>query len=327
MFMIYPKFVPSKRNDMNLFDFNRRFPTEESCREHLKNLREKDGVECKRCGDVTKHYWLENVEKFQCSKCSSRTNLKSGTIMENTKIPMLKWFMCIHLMTSIKKSYSALELQRQLGFKRYEPVWLMMGKIRSSMGKRDSRYMLQGEIEMDDAFYEVVDLPKKDRLGNVKKEGLTRGRGSERQSKVLIMVESKSVHQTNEHKKDRKMGYVKMIVMDDLKSEGINYEVRKGVKEDSMVLTDGFRGYNKVIDVVDGHMKMIVKPKEGHKKLPWVHTVIANSKRQLLGVHHSIGKENLQGYLNEFCWKLNRRNFESDLFDRMLICGSQDTWN
>jgi transposase-like protein len=327
MIKILCRFVPSKRNDMNLLEFNKRFPTEESCKIHLKELREKDGIECKRCGDITKHYWLEGVEKFQCSKCKSRTNLKTGTIMENSKVPMLKWFMCIHLMTSIKKSFSSLELQRQLGMSRYESTWEMVRKIRSSMGKRDSKYLLQGEIEIDDAFYEVVDLPKKDSLGNIKKEGLTRGRGSERQHKVLIMVESKSVVQTNEYKKDRKMGYVKMVVMDDLTSDGINYEIMKGVDENSNVLTDGYRGYNKVIDVVNTHTKMIVKPKEGHKKLPWVHTIIANSKRQLLGVHHSIGKEYLQGYLNEFCYKLNRRNFESDLFDRMLICGSQDTWN
>jgi transposase-like protein len=326
--MIYYKFVPSKRNDMNLLEFNKRFPTEESCRTHLKELREKNGIECKKCECLTKHWWLENVEKFQCSECNSRTNLKSGTIMEKSQIPMMKWYMCIHLMTSIKKSFSGLELQKQLGFKRYEPVWYMMSKIRQSMGKRDGNYVLEGEIEVDDGFYEVVDLPKKDRLGNIITERtLTRGRGSERQRKVLVMVESEEVEQTNPHKKNRKMGFVKMVVVDKLDSETLNYEIQKGVSQTSTILTDGYRGYNHVSDVVDTHVQMVVPPREGHKKLPWVHTVISNSKKQLLGVHHSIGKDYLQNYLNEFCYKLNRRNFESDLFDRMLICGSQDTWN
>jgi transposase-like protein len=118
-----------------------------------------------------------------------------------------------------------------------------------------------------------------------------------------------------------------MVVVDKLDSETLNYEIQKGVSQTSTILTDGYRGYNHVSDVVDTHVQMVVPPREGHKKLPWVHTVISNSKKQLLGVHHSIGKDYLQNYLNEFCYKLNRRNFESDLFDRMLICGSQDTWN
>jgi hypothetical protein len=66
--------------------------------------------------------------------------------------------------------------------------------------------------------------------------------------------------------------------------------------------------------------------KEAHLKLPWVHAIISNSKRNLLGVHHSIGKEYLQNYLNEFTYKLNRRTFQSDLFDRMIVAGAHDTW-
>ena len=84
-----------------------------------------------------------------------------------------------------------------------------------------------------------------------------------------------------------------------------------------------FRGYSRLLEVVNKHTPMTVPPKESMTKLPWVHTVISNCKRELLGTHHSIGKEYLQTYLNEFCYKLNRRNFETDLFDRMLLCGIQ----
>jgi len=64
----------------------------------------------------------------------------------------------------------------------------------------------------------------------------------------------------------------------------------------------------------------VVKPGEAMETLPWVHTVIANCKRELLCTYHSIGRVYLQAYLNEFCYKLNRRNFDTDLFDRLLIC-------
>jgi hypothetical protein len=53
--------------------------------------------------------------------------------------------------------------------------------------------------------------------------------------------------------------------------------------------------------------------------LPWVHTMIANAKRTLLGVHHMISKKYTQQYLDEFCYKVNRRNFGDKLFDRLLV--------
>jgi hypothetical protein len=120
------------------------------------------------------------------------------------------------------------------------------------------------------------------------------------------------------------MGFVKMVVMDDLKSVGVNYEIEKSVNHNSHIISDNFRGFSRVKEVVKKHTPSTTPPKESMKRLPWVHTIISNSKRELLGVHHSVRKEYLQNYLNEFCYKVNRRNFESDLFDRMIICGSDN---
>ncbi len=219
----------------------------------------------------------------------------------------IQWFMCIHLMTTSKKPFSGLEMMRQLGFKRYEPVWNMMRKIRIMMGKRDERYTLKGTVEMDEGFFEVVSIPKRNELGEIidERKELTRGRGSERQGKVLVSVESEPIEHEFKHKKKRVMGYVKMEVLDDLGSFNINNSVSSNIDKDSHIITDSWRGYSKLKDVVEQHTPMIVKPKESMEKLPWVHTIISNCKRELLGVHHSIGKEYLQLYLNEFCYKLN----------------------
>jgi hypothetical protein len=88
--------------------------------------------------------------------------LRSGTALENTKLSYRYWFIAIHLVTATKKTFSALELQRQLGHKRYEPIWLMMHKIRSIMGKRDSRYQLEESLEIDDAFFKTVSQVEND---------------------------------------------------------------------------------------------------------------------------------------------------------------------
>lgn len=313
---------------MNLLDFTARFATEESCANYMKEKREEEGIICKKCGH-TKHYWYEKMQLWKCAYCGTRLNLRSGTIMEKSHIPIRMWFMVLHFMTSTKKSFSALEMQRQLGWHYYEPIWYMMQKIRVTMGNRDAKYKLKGNIEIDDAFYEVVNIPEKDLNGDkITPSETKRGRGSEKQAKVLVMVESTpKFDQTNPHKKNRVMGFAKMIVMDDLKSVAINYEVNKAVDPTSIMISDGYRAYADLIKVVNSHKALVVPQKEAHKILPWVHTVIANSKRQFLGVHHSIGRDYLQNYLNEFIYKLNRRNFKDDLFDRLIVAGIKDSWH
>ena len=75
--------------------------------------------------------------------------------MEHSKLALMDWFYTMHLMTSIKQALSAKEVQYQLGQGQYPPVWLMMMKLRSIMGKRDSMYQLSDEIEIDEAFFPI----------------------------------------------------------------------------------------------------------------------------------------------------------------------------
>lgn len=73
--------------------------------------------------------------------------------MQNSKLPFRYWFVTMHLLTSTKKSFSTEELRRQLGHKRYQPIWEMVNKIRDIMGKRDNEYQLTGQMELDDAYF------------------------------------------------------------------------------------------------------------------------------------------------------------------------------
>ena len=67
------------------------------------------------------------------------------------------------------------------------------------------------------------------------------------------------------------------------------------------------------------HIHQVIRPKEVGKVLPWVHIAISNAKRLLLNIYHDIRPEYLQNYLNEFCWKFNRRFFGEALFDRLMV--------
>jgi hypothetical protein len=137
---------------MNLLDFHKLYPDEPSCKSAFKAHRLSEGISCKKCGG-SKHYWKKNREQWECKKCHYRTTLKSGIVMENSKLPYQYWFAAMHLLTSTKKSFSAKEIQRQLGHNRSQPVWEMLHKIRSVMGLRDDTYVLKGEVELEDGFF------------------------------------------------------------------------------------------------------------------------------------------------------------------------------
>lgn len=317
---------------MNLSEFFQKYPDESSCVEAFKTKRLELGVTCKKCQHQA-HYFRKSDLKFECKKCRSRVSLRSGTVMEQSNLPLRYWMICMELMTLSKKSFSALEMQRMIGHKRYEPIWYMMHKIRRVMSKRDEKYQLKGCLEFDEGFFERVDNKEdiKDKQSNLtpKDRKNKRGRGSERQAKVLVMVESEpSIKAPKKGKPDRKVGYLKMVVMENLQAETINQKVKKGVEKIATVLSDGYKGYNKLKDVITKHIVVIEPDKKKSAKIfPWVNRTISNAKKMLLGVHHNcINDKYVQNYLDEFCYKFNRRYFGNKLSDRLMVAALENNW-
>ena len=301
---------------MNLIEFVKNFPDEESCKRKWREIRERQGVVCPKCG-CREHYWKNDKQSFECKHCGHRQSLKANTIMHGSQLPFRYWFITMHLLTSTKKSFSASEIQRQLGHKYYEPIWSMVHKLRDAMGKRDDRYMLDGEIEIDEGFF-TVDVEESDKGAPLK-----RGRGSQRKCAVLVMAESEKKDLSDKDRKkglkDRKVGHIKMKVVGNLGAATIDGNVKQFVSGESVIDSDDSTSYVNLKDIVKEHHPQVIPKKEIGKVLPWVHIAISNAKRLLLDIHHAISPEHLQSYLNEFCYKFNRRYFGDRLFDRLLI--------
>ena len=297
---------------MNILDFAINYPDEESCRKKFKEQRDRMGVTCRHC-NCKEHYWLENKQAYECKRCRARQTLRSGTVMQHSNLPYRYWFVAMHLLTATKGSFSAAELQRQLGHKRYQPIWEMVNKLRDVMGKRDDEYTLEGAIELDDAFFSTeISLEERDKP-------LKRGRGSQKKTKVLVMAESKTVENPKPGKKPKKVRYLKMKVISDLKSGTITRNVKEHVESTADLTTDDSTSYTKLKEHVHSHTASVIPHQDLSKVLPWVHTAISNAKRQLLGVYYKIKPEYLQYYLNQFCYKFNRRYFGENQFERLLI--------
>jgi hypothetical protein len=107
--------------------------------------------------------------------------------MENSKLPYRIWLTVLYFMVLTKKGFSATEMQALLGHNRYEPIWLMMHKIRIQMGERDKRYQLNGFVELDEAFFAGHRKKGVDDAGKPFKE-------IDRNEKVLVAVSTTDIH-------------------------------------------------------------------------------------------------------------------------------------
>lgn len=294
---------------MNLIDFIKGYPDEESCK--FKQYRDQLGVSCAKCGGDS-HYWKRDKEQYECKVCGMLTTLKSGTVMHKSKLSYRYWFIAIHLLTSIKKSFSA-KVQHQLGHNRYAPKWHMVHKLRLAMGKRDEQYILAGDIKLDDGFF-TSETPQEQQGKHLKRVPV-----SQKKTKVLVMAESELAEPVIKGQKPRKVGYLKIKVIDDLEKETINEGVQHAISKESALYSDNSISYVDLRGFVRSHRKEVILKEKISEQLLWVHIAISNAKRQLLNSCHSVKPTFLQAFLEEFCYKLDRRYYGEALFGKLLV--------
>lgn len=301
---------------MNLLKFAESFPDEISCKLHFKAQREQEGVICKKCKQ-TNHYWLQNKWQWQCAGCDFRTTLRSGSMMKNSNLPIRTWYLAMAFMTFSKKGISAWELQRQLEHKRYDTVWSLMHRIRNAMGNRDALYTLHGMIEFDEGYFEKA-TPE-----GIK---LKRGKGSQKQQNVAVMAESIFLENIETGKKSKQCRYFKMKVLDSHEAKSINNTVQENIDEKAIVFSDKSTSYVDISNYIETHVMEKSDKQTTNSTLKWVHIAISNAKRTLLGIYHKIKGKYLQLYLDEFCYKLNRRYFGEHLFERLILAVAKSYW-
>ena len=188
----------------------------------------------------------------------------------------------------------------------------MVHKLRKAMGKRDARYTLEEMIEMDEGYFTIES-------SEIEKSKGVRGRGAVGKQNVAILAESTPLEDIETGKVSNQCRYFKAKVLTSHSATEINGTIKESISEKSIVFSDKSTSYINIADYVELHF-MEKSDKETTKKvLKWVHIMISNAKRNLLGNYHKIKGKYLQLYLNEFVYKLNRRYFEEKLFDRLVI--------
>jgi transposase-like protein/ribosomal protein L37AE/L43A len=297
--------------------FLARFGSDEACREHLFHTRYPAGFCCKACS-TTRCYVHITRNIYECSSCGKQHSLLAGTIFEQTKKGLSKWFLAIFLVTTSKSGMSAAELGRLMGFKSDQTAWSWLSKIRRVMVV-PGREPLSGPVEVDEAF---IGGPKPGK----------RGRGAAGKTIVACAVETRilvapppvtnallrgiakrkadRVAQRAEAIVRRCLGRVRFGIVPDAGAKTLEAFMASDVAPPASVTTDGHKGYVGLAGKGYQHQPINISksPGEAHEYLPAVHLVFALVKRWLLGTHHGgVSPKHLRHYLDEYAFRFNRR--------------------
>jgi len=220
--------------------------------------------------------------------------------MDKTKTPLRKWFLAIYFMSEDKRGISAFSLKDKIGVA-YQTAWSMGHKIREAMSKRDGGYKLGGKVELDEAFF------------GSPTQGGKRGRGTD---KTAVFV---SVELTEEGKPE----FVKMKVVETDEGEAVDSETvtayaEKAIDKGSEIHTDGLNIYAALTEKGYQLTQKKYDPESDPEHLRWTHIIISNVKAFIAGTFHGLDAIHLQRYLDEFCYRFDRRWFQSGVFPRLV---------
>jgi transposase-like protein len=234
-----------------------------------------------------------------CPECRHQGSTTAGTIFDKTRTPLTVWFEAAWHLTTAKNGLSAKTLERTLGV-RYRVAWTMLQRFRVAMVRAD-RSRLLGSVEVDETM-----------VGGVNHGG-KKGRGSAK-SIVVIAVEVLE---------PKGFGRVRMHHIPDASGGSLLPFIKGAITPGAIVHTDGWRGYDGLEARGYTHRKTVIATSNdpAHVVMPAVHRVASLLKRWILGTHQgSVTPEHLQGYLEEFTFRFNRRTSRSRglVFRRLL---------
>lgn len=291
--LILPPFSMLDFSHFNsLFALVNYFNTKEICRDFLVEQRWGDNVVCPYCGEH--HCGRCKDGRFNCKHCDRKFNVTIGTIFENSKISLQKWFMGIYLISSHKKGISSYQLARDINVTQ-KTAWFMLHKVRSCFGQSDEIAFVGG-VEMDEAY---IGGDNKWRHESKKKEG---GQGGANKTSIFGLV-------------GRENGSVVAFKVPDTKRDTIYPIINQFVgRKDTILYTDESRIYSSLYKdcgfkhLSCNHSKGEYSDGNGNNTNT-IESFWSHFKRMVKGIYHQISVDYTQRYVDEECFRWNTRDW------------------
>ena len=271
---------------MNLLTLFDRFDSDDKCRKYLEDLRWPSGIACTRCGDMAVSE-IESRGQWACLSCGYHFSVTAGTIMQDSHLPLRKWFSAVYLMCESKKGISANQIMRTLGIGSYRTAWYLCHRIREAMGNDPFEGpTLFGVVEVDETL-----------VG-----GHAKGKGHAYKGNKTWVAGAIQ----------RGSGQIRVECIPNIKRGTLHDFIRRTVKDEAeAIYTDELKSYMGI------ELHNTIHRAVSHSAERWVvgdvHTngiegVWSLFKRSIVGTFHKMSAKHTDRYLEELEWRFNNRN-------------------
>jgi transposase-like protein len=280
-------------------EFFARFPNDDACLEHIMDVRYGLRNVCQACAQEGTFHRLSKRPAYSCARCGHHVYPCAGTIFQDSRTPLQIWFYAVYLFVTTRHGISGKELQRTLGVT-YKTAWRVGQQIRQLMDKADSFAMLQGHVELDEAY-----------VGG-RRPG-KRGRGAAGKTIVMGLKE--------------RGGEMAAEIIPNVQKDTLRDVVLRNVQPGATVSTDELVSYGLLKG--DGYEHGMVK--HGDKEFvvydyrtdTMHHTNAVESFWRLFKVsvrstHTHVSAKYMQRYLDEFTFRSNHRHMQNAMFDLLI---------
>jgi transposase-like protein len=294
---------------MNLSGLAKYFSDEDAARLLLEEMRWPNGAVCPHCGGDAPYKlksaaWASTRKGvWKCRACRKQFTVTVGTVFEDSRIPLSKWLLAIHLMGSSKKGMAAHQIHRNLGIS-YKAAWFMMHRLRYAMKGGPLAELMTGTVEVDETY-----------VGARQKRGTRRGRpgADSHKTPVVALVE-------------RGTGRVRAFPMPRVTSENLKAAVYGNVDKSATLMTDDYFAYRSVGAEMAEHG--VVKHSNGEyvRGDNYTNTVegfFSLLKRGINGTFHHVSRGHLARYCDEFAFRYENRKVSDGQRAGMLVAGAE----
>lgn len=280
-----------KFTGVNSIKFNRQFQDDAACFEYLAAIKWSDKTyACNKCGH-TKYCKGKKPFSRRCIRCRYDESPTAGTMFDKCKFSLLIAFHIVFKISTKKKGMSSLELSHEFEL-RQPTCWEFKWKVQQAM-QSTKQHPLTGEVHIDEFF-----------IGGPEDQKRGRSKGNKR----LVIVALEKV-------KDG-VGRAYAQIIEAASTEEFKPFFASYISKKAKVITDEWLGY---LPLKKEYKKLKQIPSNDGKNFPDLHIHVMNLKGWLRGIHHHCSKERLQGYLDEYHYRYNRRNNMDTIFHNLIV--------
>ncbi len=281
----------------SILELLKAFPDEQTCINHLEQLRWNGNVVSPF--DIHSKVYACKDNKYRCKNTGKYFNVKTGTLFDNTKVPLQKWFLAIWLITSHKKGISSLQLGRDIDVTQ-KTGWFMLQRIRNCFFDTAFGDPMDTVVEVDETYVGGKESNKHGKTKNYK--------GHNSKTTVVGLIERGET--------------VRAKVVESPRAKHIIPFLLKNVPPETIVITDQYSVYTRLGTYYRHYVLNHARGEYANKLGAHTNTIEgfwSLLKRSIIGIYHHTSPRHLQKYVDEMAFRYNTRdNSESGRFNLLL---------